>query len=143
MKSMDTFLLMRCGLHIISHPWSLSRLLLIFHPEVHHPEVGAIAVVAATPTTIEVWDLPLLAVAEVRISHLIRHSLHVPSANFVGRSGTLPPGAINAPIQLLLDQRLLHISLLKPIILLLIFLQKKIGTQILVQLTTSPTTCRT
>jgi len=45
MKSMDTFLLMRCGLNIISHPWSLSRLLLIFHPE-----VGVIAVAAATPT---------------------------------------------------------------------------------------------
>jgi hypothetical protein len=119
---MDTFLLMRCGLNIISHPWSLSRLLLIFHLEVHHPEVGAIAVMAATPTTTEVGDLPLLAVAKVHISHLIRHSLHVPSASFVGTSGTLPLGAISAPIQLLLDHWLLHISLLKPIILLLIFL---------------------
>jgi hypothetical protein len=82
-------------------------------------------------------------VAEVHISHLIRHSLHVPFASFVGKSGTLPLGAISVPIQLLLDHRLLHTSLLKPIILLLIFLQKTIGTRILVQLTTSPTTCRT
>jgi hypothetical protein len=138
MKSMDTFLLMRCGLNIISHPRSLSHLLLIFHPQVR-----AIAIVVATPTTTEVGDLPLLAVAEVHISHLIRHSLHVLSASFVGKSSTLPPGAIRAPIQLLFDHRLLHINLLKPIILLLIFLQNKIGTRILVQLTTSPTTYRT
>jgi hypothetical protein len=110
---------------------------------VHHPEVRAIAVVAATPTTIEVGDLPLLAVAEVHISHLIQHSLHVPSVSFVGKLSTLPPGAISALIQLLLDHQLLHISLLKPIILLLIFLQKKIGTRILVQPTTLLTTCRT
>jgi hypothetical protein len=142
MKSIDAFLLRRCGLNIISHPWNLSSLLLIFQPEVHHHAVEAIAVMAATPTTTEVRDLFVLAVAEVHISHLIRHNLHVPSANFVGKSGTLPPGAISVLIQLLLDHLLFHISLLKPIILFLIFLRKKIGTQILVQPTTSPTICR-
>jgi len=81
---------MRCGLNVISHLWSLSRLLLIFHPKVPHPEVGAIAVVAATPTTTEVGDLPILAVAEVHISHMIWHNLHVPSASFVGSGHTAP-----------------------------------------------------
>jgi hypothetical protein len=106
---------------------------------VHLPAVGAIVVVVA-PTITVVEDFSLLAAVEEPPLTLTQANLQGPSASSVAKLGTLPLDAINVLTLHLLDLPQPSTSLLKPITLPLLFLQKRTGTRILVQHTTLPAT---